>query len=63
MAYERKTYDVWDVDTDYGYGWETEFTAMSKNEAVSIKRDYIENARGLQRICIVKRRVRKEGGD
>lgn len=63
MAYERKTYDVWDVNTDYGCGWGTEFTALSYREAVSIKRDYIENARHLHRICIVKRRVKKESGD
>ena len=24
MAYVRKTRDVWCIDTNYGYGWETE---------------------------------------
>ena len=24
MAYKRKTKDVWCIDTNYGYGWETE---------------------------------------
>lgn len=24
MAYKRKTVDVWDIETNYGYGWETE---------------------------------------
>ena len=24
MTYQRKTKDVWCIDTNYGYGWETE---------------------------------------
>ena len=24
MAYQRKTKDVWCIDTNYGYGWEEE---------------------------------------
>ena len=24
MDYQRKTRDVWCIDTNYGYGWETE---------------------------------------
>ena len=24
MAYKRKTKDVWCIETNYGYGWETE---------------------------------------
>lgn len=24
MSYVRKTKDVWCIDTNYGYGWETE---------------------------------------
>lgn len=24
MAYQRKTKDVWCIQTNYGYGWETE---------------------------------------
>lgn len=24
MAYQRKTKDVWCIETNYGYGWETE---------------------------------------
>lgn len=26
MAYVRKTIDVWCIDTNWGYGWETEST-------------------------------------
>ena len=24
MSYVRKTKDVWDIETNYGYGWEVE---------------------------------------
>lgn len=26
MAYQRKTKDVWHIETNWGYGWETEST-------------------------------------
>ncbi len=60
MAYVRKTYDEYDIVTNYGYGWEVECTEETMKEARQTKKEYIENARGLQGIKIVKRRVRKE---
>ena len=60
MAYVRKTYDEYDIVTNYGYGWEVECTEESLSEARQRKREYIENAAGLIDIKIVKRRVRKE---
>ena len=59
MAYQRKTVDVFDVMTNYGYGWEAEVTEVSLKDAVQTKKEYIENARGLIGIYIRKRRERK----
>ena len=59
MPYVRKTYDEWEVETNYGYGWDTEFTATSATQAKQIKRDYLENARGLIGIRIKKHRIKK----
>ena len=56
MPYVRKTYDEYEIVTDYGYGWEVECTEPTLAEAKKTKREYIENARGLQRCKIVKRR-------
>ena len=35
MAYERKTIDTWELQLNYGYGWEytlTEFTREERSE-------------------------------
>lgn len=60
MAYVRKTYDEYEIVTNYGYGWEVECTESSMKEARQRVREYRENARGLISIRIVKRRRRKE---
>jgi len=60
MAYVRKTYDQYEVVTNYGYGWETEVTEDTYIEALMRKKEYIENVRNLIGIRIVKRRVRKD---
>lgn len=60
MAYQRKTYDEYDIVTNYGYGWEVECTEPTLAEAKRTKKEYIENAAGLLGIKIVKRRVRLE---
>jgi len=60
MAYVRKTYDEYNIVTNYGYGWEVECTEETMNEAHQRKKEYLENARGLSGIKIVKHRARKE---
>lgn len=60
MAYVRKTYDEYNIVTNYGYGWEVECTEETMNEARQRKKEYLENARGLIGIKIVKHRARKE---
>ena len=60
MAYVRKTYDEFDIVTDYGYGWEVECTESTRRDAQRTYKEYVDNAHGLIRIKIVHRRVRKE---
>ena len=31
--YERKTIDRWDIETNYGYGWEVECSEYTRAEA------------------------------
>lgn len=57
MAYVRKTKDVWCIDTNCGYGWETESTYDTYAEAkadISGYREYTRAYGGSARI--VKRR-------
>lgn len=61
MAYKRKTRDVWCIDTNYGYGWETE-SEYTKNDYPNPKRSAYQDAKEYARLgCsvrIVKRRER-----
>ena len=56
--YKRKTYDVWELYIDYGYGdgWEYVLTEKSASEARKRRKEYAENAPQYS-TKIVKRRV------
>lgn len=61
MSYIRKTKDVWDLVTDYGYGKEVECTYTDRNEAVTDCQTYIDEKKkgflpDLRTVYIVKRR-------
>lgn len=43
MDYVRKTRDRWDIETNWGYGWETEISEYTLKEAKEQYRCYIEN--------------------
>lgn len=62
MAYIRKTRDRWDIMTNWGYGWECEYSAYSRQEARDILRDYRENACGRFAVRMEKHRERIEEG-
>ena len=44
--YKRKTYDVWELYIDYGYGdgWEYVLTEKSASEARKRRKEYAEDA-------------------
>lgn len=61
MAYERKTVDRWDIETNYGYGWEVEYSAYTRKEAREQFNCYLDNCYGICDVRLVKRREKKEG--
>lgn len=57
MSYIRKTRDIWCIDTNYGYGWETEST-YSKEDYDNPKKSAHEDAKEY-RLTGAMVRVRK----
>ena len=60
--YVRKTVDEYDIETDYGYGWEVELCESTYRKAKERVKEYIKNAMGLVGIRITKHRVPKKKG-
>jgi hypothetical protein len=58
--YTRKTRDIYQLITNYGYGKEVELIEYSFKEAKQRKLEYLENAQGLISIEIKKTRERVE---
>lgn len=58
MAYVRKTVDRWDIETNWGYGWEVECSEYTRAEARQRLKEYRENCPCLVRL--VCRREKKE---
>ena len=54
--YQRKTYDEYEIQGNYGYGWDLETTEMTMKDAKIQAKCYREN--GNYPIRIVKKRVR-----
>lgn len=61
MAYKRKTRDEWELQGNYGYGWDYLLTEDTRAEAIKQLRCYRENENVPLRI--VKRRVPIEQED
>lgn len=62
MAYKRKTRDRWDIETNYGYGWEVENSEYTRKDAKRSLQEYRENlqAYGKCDVRLVKHRERLE---
>lgn len=62
MAHQRKTRDRWDIETNYGYGWEVENSEYTMADAKRSLREYRENlgAYGKCAVRMTKRRERLE---
>lgn len=56
MAYQRKTIDRWDILTNWGYGWECEFSSYNHEYARKILKDYRENTFGRFDVRMEKHR-------
>ena len=57
MAYERKTIDTWELQLNYGYGWEYTLTEFTREEARARLKEYRENQPQYP-ARLVKKRVR-----
>lgn len=62
MAYQRKTRDRWDIETNYGYGWEVENSEYTRTNARRSLLEYRENlqAYGKCDVRMTKHRERLE---
>lgn len=58
MAYKRKTYDEYEIQGNYGYGWDMETVEENYKDAKAQLKCYRENGSGSYRI--VKKRIRYE---
>ena len=56
MAYIRKTKDRYDIETNYGYGWDVECSEYTWKEARQTWKEYFENSYGRYRVRITKHR-------
>lgn len=54
--YARKTKDVYEIHTNYGYGWDIECPAEDLADAKRLLKEYRENAFGRYAAKLVKRR-------
>lgn len=54
--YKRKTIDRWDIETNYGYGWEVENSEYTREDAKRSLREYKENMGGRCQVRMTKHR-------
>lgn len=59
MAYTRKTYDEWEIQVNYGYGWDCETAEATLKEARLQAETYRANV-GYP-VRIVKKRIPIKG--
>lgn len=60
MAYVRKTRDYWDIETNWGYGWEVENTEYTWPDAKRSAKEYRENSCGRFSVRVKKHREKIE---
>lgn len=58
MTYVRKTKDIWEIQTNYGYGWEVENTEENLVDAKRSLKEYRENSFGRYSTRLVKKRIK-----
>lgn len=60
MTKARKTVDRFDIETNYGYGWETEHSEYRLQDAKRSFNEYLVNVGDRCRVRLVKHREKKE---
>ena len=60
MSKARVTRDRWDIESNYGYGWDVECSEYDERDAIRTCKEYRSNleAYGKCRIRLVKHRER-----
>lgn len=58
--YKRKTIDRWDIETNYGYGWDIECSEYTLRDARQTYKEYIDNLSDRCLVRLTKRRERIE---
>lgn len=58
--YKRKTRDRWDIETNWGYGWDIECSEYTWPNAKQTLKEYRENSDGRFAARVVKRREKLE---
>lgn len=62
MAYVRKTRDVYEIQGDYGWGWECVTTETTWTDAKDMVKCYRENERGVPfRIKKTREKITDDG--
>ena len=59
MPYQRKTADVYDIEGDYGHGFECVNTETTRLKAKKSVREYRQNEKGIA-FRITKKRIKVE---
>lgn len=54
--YVRKTRDVWDIETNWGYGWEVETSEVTYQDAREQLRCYQRESFGRYQVRMKRRR-------
>lgn len=57
--YVRKTVDRWDIETNWGYGWEVECCEYTREKAKQRYREYWDNRCGRYEVRITKHREKR----
>ena len=60
MTYIRKTRDRWDIETNWGYGWDVECSEYTGKEARQTLKEYRENYAGMAAVRMRKHREKLE---
>lgn len=63
MSYNRKTIDRWDIETNYGYGWEVEISEYTLKEAKQQYKCYLENCSGAVRLVKRREKIAEEANN
>ena len=59
MTYQRKTIDRWDIETNYGDGWEVENSEYTREDAKMSFHEYEENLQAYGK-CVVRMTKHRE---